>query len=126
MIDDSVVLFSGKMFRIDMNIDIRKIRQGMHQLMPGFHGNRVPFGDRKFGTHTEVDFRMQAMARPTQPYIGHVAHTWRVVDCMGNFIGDCGIDAVQQAGKGGPFPDCQTIGSMATVMTRPMIGSVNG
>ena len=52
---DGMMFFSGQIFRIDVDRDVRKIRQAMHQLVPRFHSNRVSFGDRQLGTYSKID-----------------------------------------------------------------------
>jgi hypothetical protein len=56
VLHDAMVFFSREIFWVNMDGDVRKIRQVVQKLMPGFQCNRVPFGDLKFATYTQIDF----------------------------------------------------------------------
>jgi len=59
----------------------------------------VSFPDRQFATYTQIDFGVQAMARPAQAYFRNVAHAAGIAKHLRNFVGHFGISAIQQPGK---------------------------
>ena len=56
VLSEAMMFFTGQMLGVDMDRDVRKIRQAVQQLMPRFHSDRVSFGEREFATHTEIHF----------------------------------------------------------------------
>ena len=99
VLGEAMMYFTGQICRIDVQGNVRKIRQAVQQLMSGFNCNRVTLGDGQVWTHGKINLGVQSMARPAQADFSYVVYAMSVSQRVTDFIGHGRIDSVQQSGK---------------------------
>lgn len=95
MFSDPVMLFAGRMRRIDVNRNVGEVTQMMEELMSHFHGDVVPFPNLQVRGDGYVYFGVKAMAQPSQTHFGDFTDSLDVIHGVSDLFDHFGIYAVE-------------------------------
>jgi hypothetical protein len=96
---DMVVILPGFRCRIYVNGCTGEVLQVVKKFVLVSHGNRMTCLDRERRVNGHVDLCMEPVAEPPDLHIGNHLYTLNMAGSVGNLIGDCRINTVNQPGK---------------------------